>query len=96
MSGKHTPGPWVVGENRQRYDIVIRNKSHDPVAAVFIAGYNKTTSSATAHLIAAAPELLAACKDLYHEMSALHDMPARKRHILKATREAITKAEPPE
>ena len=61
---KHTPGPWVVGEKRHAYDVVIRTKNGDPVAIVLVGGYTKLEGDANARLIAVSPKILAALKGL--------------------------------
>ena len=53
MAAKHTPGPWAsVGER----NCFIRDKYNGPVATI----QPRAETEANAHLIAAAPELLAA------------------------------------
>ena len=61
---KHTAAPWLIGENRYDYDLIIRSANNDPVCSVIYAGYSKTEAKANARLIAAAPELLEALKEL--------------------------------
>lgn len=58
METKFTPGPWRVGEMRNKYDIVIRDSNNSPVALGVVAGYLLREAEANARLIAAAPELL--------------------------------------
>lgn len=71
MTGKHTPGPWVVlidhlGENE--IEIVSNAGSHSvPVADIMLDKHTTFAPSlaeamANAHLIAAAPDLLAVAK----------------------------------
>jgi hypothetical protein len=61
---KHTTAPWLIGENRFDYDLIIRSANNDPVCSVIYAGYSKTEAKANARLIAAAPELLEALKEI--------------------------------
>ena len=61
---KHTAAPWLIGENRYDYDLIIRSANNDPVCSVIYAGYSKTEAKANARLIAAAPELLEVLKQL--------------------------------
>ena len=61
---KHTAAPWLIGENRYDYDLIIRSANNDPVCSVIYAGYSKTEAKANARLIAAAPELLEALKSV--------------------------------
>ena len=56
----HTPGPWHVGEHNH---CVIESARHGNIAIVNLA----RMSAADAHLIASAPDLLAALKDLLDE-----------------------------
>lgn len=92
-TAKHTPGDWAVYRSTGQSGETWFVGSWEDKQKVVCSGI---TNHADAHLIAAAKKLVDACKDLYHEMSALHEMPARKRHILKAAREAIAQAEPKE
>jgi hypothetical protein len=89
-NGKHTPGPWIFSHDLGNgYSIAREVDGHNsasgkllPVAlAVFTAGnYNETenraVASANAHLIAAAPELLEACRWVKQEIEWKHDMTA--------------------
>ena len=61
---KHTAGPWLIGENRYDYDLIIRSANNDPVCSVIYAGYSKTEARANARLIAAAPDLVEALKEM--------------------------------
>lgn len=59
----HTPGPWeaMIEHNPHRYQIEIGSPEWCPLAS---AWDTNEESVANAHLIAAAPELLEACKML--------------------------------
>lgn len=61
-----TPGPWRVSEARHGWDAIIRSEDNDPVASVFLAGWDKKSATAHAALIAAlrnaAPLLVAALR----------------------------------
>ena len=87
---KHTPGPWHLGEVRHANitphgnDGIIRNDEHDPVAIVNFAGYSKRTAFANAHLIAAAPELLAACREFVGKVRSKSSDAHMKAAIRKA------------
>lgn len=65
----HTPGPWtVVGLSRS-----ICGKSFDGVAREIVSrvrGGSSEAADANARLIAAAPDLLAACKELREGLAA--------------------------
>jgi len=80
---KATPGPWRVGSiARLTHELPLRHK-----------GGVVPINHANACLIAAAPDLLAACKDL--EASCFDDVQLRMRAREKA-QAAIKKAEAPE
>ena len=59
-----TQGPFSVAETRHKYDIVIRGPKNEPIALVLIAGFSKKEGAANATLLAAAPDLLEALKDM--------------------------------
>ena len=61
----HTPGPWEVAEKRDGLQI-IRNYEAWPVGTVL----NCPKLEANAALIAAAPEMLEALKEVIQEMGA--------------------------
>lgn len=66
---KHTPGPWVVRSLRPAFntnDLRIWSHSKGPVANI-PASY--ADQEANARLIATAPEMLAALKDLANEIT---------------------------
>lgn len=92
---KHTPAPWVVGEKN-------RIKGADTTTVCDVSGWaNKTPfdgkstirgqgeRDANARLIAAAPELLEALKDL---INCSLDLTAERRQIERYAREVIAKA----
>ena len=64
MSG-HTPGPWKIFpfDGTQ----IIINSSDDLVAVVYAYDRKKEEGQANARLIAAAPDLLAVCKEAEHK-----------------------------
>lgn len=66
---KHTPGPWALdhGDDVERGHVGISSKSHSLLAQVvwkFEDDDRSPRCEANAHLIAAAPDLLAALKNL--------------------------------
>lgn len=84
---KHTPGPWHVSSNTAQ-DLVCAG---DEVVADCTTGDLPDISIANARLIAAAPELLEACKSLLPEGwddGVMDHMPG-----VKIARLAIAKAE---
>ena len=92
MEAKHTTGPWVIDWNVSRLDIF----SSD--ATVLVASLRRSTLSegidkaalANARLIAAAPEIYAALKDLVYQVQGPDQPPWL---CLKDARAAIAKAE---
>lgn len=75
MTAKHTPGPWII-----MGDGLFKNPGIDSVPDSLsiievghkhkgIIGRTPEETSANAHLIAAAPELLEACETLMHELA---------------------------
>jgi len=85
MSDKpnHTPGPWYVKAPKvitapdQRGDRLIYNGIQQHIAEVFQyrdpLHRDKDTAIANAHLIAASPDLLAACEELVAEFERAAD-----------------------
>lgn len=64
-----TPGPWVVdGRDKDGFDSVMQDSSprDDFFASVYSGDEN--VQAANARLIAAAPDLLAACEDFKREL----------------------------
>lgn len=76
MRGKHTPGPWTWAPNDR--DVVILGDGGELVAAMRPTTEPRDIEQrlVDARLIAAAPELLAACRALVdcQGHSSLHDM----------------------
>lgn len=65
MNSKHTPGPWVVGaqlDHLNRLTIRCQPRDGHLVALVELPSGGPAEMRATAALIAAAPDLLAACE----------------------------------
>lgn len=60
---KHTAGPWGVCEGVERGSVVIAS-AHVDDAVVASVGQDLPECEANAHLIAAAPDLLDACRAL--------------------------------
>ena len=60
---KHTPGPWYLNlPSNQMGDYLINDIDRSSVAQIYRNGLNDGSDEANARLIAAAPELLAACQ----------------------------------
>jgi hypothetical protein len=71
----HTPGPWTLRSARLSGDVGIAAGSYDgPIAEVFEelrrGVLRPEVARANARLIAAAPDLLAACEDAVEELRA--------------------------
>ena len=87
MSTRHTPGPWAFGLYGPSDEWVRVAETGD---AVVMVGHNQPERAANARLIAAAPELLGACKAALAAFNA-----TGKPHspAADACRDAIAKAE---
>ena len=76
---KHTPGPWTIKINRTMYDdlflydILAPNPDHDKTGVPFSGKHLGVTSGldnmGDAHLIAAAPDLLDACRWAFNQLN---------------------------
>lgn len=89
---KHTPGPWILDEYGPEFTMrTVRGKSlggGTEVAIITTGSYSDEVEEANARLIAAAPELLEACKQAEWQYEQLGDSRA-----IKMLRAAIAKAE---
>lgn len=86
--GKFTPGPWRV-EDVAGWGICVRALKDKYIAW-------RLKSQADAHLIAAAPEMYEALKEIerHHvEQNRLKNRPEAKSHTLSVIRTALVKAE---
>ena len=74
MNEKWMPGPWVFSEPIGAEHAEVRDKNGRRIAVV-IGGYPRRTKTedANAYLLAAAPDLYAALKDLYDVLYAATD-----------------------
>lgn len=64
-TSKHTPGPWVIGDDHPSV-CRISSQGSDQIGAMDIAPFGLAEAMANARLLAAAPELLEAlrsCRD---------------------------------
>ncbi|MFP4145311.1 MAG: hypothetical protein ACLFV3_09220 [Phycisphaeraceae bacterium] len=70
----HTPGPWRHYQDTKHAPGYIEDESRSYIAAMEFdgAGFDAKTCLANAQLIAAAPELLEALRDLRDSVQALH------------------------
>jgi len=90
MAG-HTPGPWQHVPDkwdRSEYRIeTVRRWSVDPTSGIYVASANGPSN---ARLIAAAPDLLEACKMF---VDACENAPSKTAAAVRMARAAIAKAE---
>ena len=84
----HTPGPWHVNPLLDR----CINTETKPVATAIQTHVRRTEWRANARLIAAAPELLEACKLLVNNMDKM-DFALALPATMRIARAAIAKAE---
>lgn len=85
---KHTPAPWKKIKNITSFGVQIGS------AGGFVFHYGMPDQEANANLIAAAPELLEACKIIVNAFDSLsQSSPARNETLhINAARAAIAKA----
>ena len=85
---KHTPGPWHVDGRPRHEALEIHSESRRIARSLYEGGSEDNEANANAHLIAAAPELLEALKELcdmvdglfsidYHAYDSFTTQPAR-------------------
>lgn len=96
---KHTPGPWHFDHDWGRLPTIFGSDRKTKIAIVEKTSRNEHTSeqAADASLIAAAPDLLAALKDITRFCDAVRvqvGMGKTQLARLEAARSAIAKAEP--
>lgn len=86
---KHTPGPWLIAEDG--FITVRIGNNYPEVAKVFDAPFDDHEVPANARLIAAAPDLLEACRAM---LDCCYDMDRNDETLaaVKATMKAIAKA----
>lgn len=85
----HTPGPWFFDLNTGGLDYSIYESAANSVERDYYSGaLAEVNSESNARLIAAAPELLEACKLMVDDQS-----PENHLHNLEMLRLAIAKAE---
>lgn len=95
MSNQHTPGPWRIGKCRfvvadSEIGTYADDMNHEYYDGYLVAESIK--SPANARLIAAAPDLLAACKAMQAALRATSKTDKDYSHELKLARAAIGKA----
>lgn len=97
---KHTPGPWVALPCKQTPDrgaVFVEGPGgwdRDPVCSTY-EHYEREVNEANAHLIAAAPDLLAVCRLMLRDVGdggpGTHDYVSM--YTVERIRAAIAKAE---
>lgn len=93
MSALHTPGPWVAKQPKAVLGCDPRGQWYVHAKDCTVACTLDGDRAANAHLIAAAPELLAALRLYVERETELHgDMPVGMRGATDAARAAIAKA----
>jgi hypothetical protein len=98
---KHTPGPWNVEQDVvNNGDILIMTPEFRPLASVDVReipedtdGIPRETALANARLIAAAPDLLEACKKLANEAAGFLALSDIERHGMTNSRILRTRIE---
>jgi hypothetical protein len=86
FSPSHTPGPWRAGEGDESHLVFM---GEEAIADTWLRG-DCGDAEANARLIAAAPDLLVACKEA---LDFVHDMNAANRQARRQILDAIAKAE---
>lgn len=67
---RHTPGPWTIFENGDIGSASVRTPDTLVIAAGQVRGATIGEAMANARLIAAAPELLAACEEFVRKVES--------------------------
>ena len=93
-NASHTPGPWEKTDYLTNYLIAggINESGHKKRVAIVdrpISGFRTSEYAANALLIAAAPDLLAACEEA---VEILFNAPGGHQHVTDAMHAAIAKA----
>jgi hypothetical protein len=79
---KHTPGPWRVDGHSIKCNA--QEDDTGTYVAEMLSSISVETTKANAHLIAAAPELLAACEEMEQALTNYH---ADIEHLLESGEE---------
>lgn len=85
---KHTPGPWTLAGGITGQD---ENGMRSPIATISNSWRNREIDDANARLIAAAPELLEALRNISSVFEVM--VGNKKSDVLASARCAIAKAE---
>ena len=99
---KHTPGPWTISDDHGQRWIETTAGNDDTIAQVFrrnnsVSAARDIEYTANAHLIAAAPELLEALKEITSDYADRFDLDSLStnpgiKSSIKQARTAIAKA----
>ena len=97
-STKHTPGPWTWDEPSNWHGLATRvyhenEKAYEPIARVQLSGWPRRVGLANACLIAAAPDLLAACRKALPQLRWANCHGSRCDELIAEIEAAIAKAE---
>jgi hypothetical protein len=95
---KHTPGPWKRNENRNDCLEVVRDSPHKEIVCWVTGSVSNAEAMGDLHLIAAAPDLLEAAKQIVSNLCDGCTMPTHCEGVLiceqtAALKKAIAKAE---
>lgn len=88
---KHTPGSWTVRKVGPRPHLEVMGPNDSSIAAM----YGNANDVDNAHLIAAAPDLLAALREMLHQFAdhEQYDEDGHDTAAINKARAAIAKAE---
>lgn len=101
MNAEHTPGPWfITSRTDKRSPLRIRSNDNlpgavdGPLIATIAEAQGIPIACANARLIAASPELLAACREMRKHIETITPNPAMRPMAFSETwADAIAKAE---
>jgi len=89
---KRTPGPWTISESKRHPIIYILGDGRQ-IASTYGEGDYYYTQKPNARLIAAAPDLLAACKAVFAWHEDFESAPPLSEIMYELVEPAIAKAE---
>lgn len=94
MIQEHTPGPWVIGQNRGPLFVAAMTDRNGRIATIADNPTDQLIACANARLIAAAPELLCMLRRLLDEVMTSEEVFSKIAALtLEQSRAAIVKAE---
>ena len=89
----HTKGPWTFSEAQGMHHVILSETHLERIAETSSLGLDADTEESNARLIAAAPDLLAACKGALAALSQSKTFPADVEYAIWCLSHAIAKAE---